>query len=80
MTVFDTLTRTGEEAQILPWLAESFEAEDGGRRFRFRLRDGVRFHDGRPLTARDVRYSFERVLRDYILHTTASVPTEDSRF
>src|SRR5262249_16751108 len=32
-------------------------------RFRFHLRDGVRFHDGRRLTARDVRFSFERLLQ-----------------
>ena len=37
--------------------------EDGGARFRFRLRRGVRFHDGRALSARDVRYSFERLLQ-----------------
>jgi peptide/nickel transport system substrate-binding protein/oligopeptide transport system substrate-binding protein len=38
--------------------------EDGGARFRFRLRRGLRFHDGRALSARDARYSFERVLQE----------------
>ena len=47
----------------MPWLAAEFLPEEGGRRYRFRLRDGVRFSDGRRLTARDVRYSFERLLR-----------------
>jgi ABC-type transport system substrate-binding protein len=60
--VFETLTRLAEGARIAPWLASEIEAENGGLRFRVRLRRGVRFHDGRPLTARDVRYSFERVL------------------
>jgi ABC-type transport system substrate-binding protein len=60
--VFEPLTRAAEGARIIPWLAESFQAEEDGRRFRFRLRDGVRFHDGRRLTSRDVRYSFERIL------------------
>jgi ABC-type transport system substrate-binding protein len=59
--IFETLTRA-ESARIIPWLASSFHAEDGGRRFRFHLRDGVRFQDGRRLTSRDVRYSFERLL------------------
>jgi ABC-type transport system substrate-binding protein len=62
-TCFETLTREVQGARIVPWLAESFEAEEGGRRFRFRLRQGVRFHDGRPFTAADVRYSFERLLK-----------------
>ncbi len=62
-TVFETLTRIDERAHIAPWLAESFEAGDGGSRWHFSLRPDVRFHDGRRLTTRDVRHSFERLLR-----------------
>ncbi len=62
-TVFECLTRVTESAQAVPWLAERFEAEDGGRRYRFLLRPDVSFHDGRRLTARDVRWSFERLLQ-----------------
>jgi ABC-type transport system substrate-binding protein len=61
--VFETLTRVVEGARVVPWLAAEYHAEEGGRRFRFRLRDDVRFHDGRRLTARDVRFSFERLLQ-----------------
>ncbi len=62
-SVFETLTRVDEEARVIPWLAESFTAEAGGGRYRLGLRSEVRFHDGRRLTSRDVRYSFERLLR-----------------
>ncbi len=61
-SIFETLTRDLGGARIGPWLAESFSSEQGGKRFRFRLRDDVRFHDGRKVTARDVRYSLERLL------------------
>jgi len=61
-SIFETLTRD-EGAGVVPWLASELSTEQGGTRFRFRLRPGVRFHDGRPLTARDVRYSFERLLQ-----------------
>jgi ABC-type transport system substrate-binding protein/serine/threonine protein kinase len=61
-SIFETLTRDVGGARIVPWLAADFTAEQGGKRYRFRLRDDVRFHDGRKLTARDVRYSFERLL------------------
>ncbi|MBL8113796.1 MAG: protein kinase, partial [Acidobacteria bacterium] len=61
--VFETLTRETDGARIVPWLASEFEALDGGRKFRFRLRDGVRFHNGRLMTVRDVRWTFERLLR-----------------
>jgi ABC-type transport system substrate-binding protein len=62
-SVFETLTRTTERGVVAPWLAQHFDLQDGGRSVRFVLRDDVTFHDGRPLTARDIRYSFERVLR-----------------
>ncbi|CAN5841194.1 hypothetical protein BH18ACI4_BH18ACI4_10250 [soil metagenome] len=61
-SIFETLTRDIGGARIVPWLATEFTPERGGKRYRFRLRDDVRFHDGRKLTARDVRYSFERLL------------------
>ncbi|MFN2531527.1 MAG: ABC transporter substrate-binding protein [Pyrinomonadaceae bacterium] len=60
--LYETLTRDVGGARIVPWLASEFSAEQGGKRYRFRLRDDVRFHDGRKLTPRDVRYSFERLL------------------
>ncbi len=62
--IFETLTRVIEGARVVPWLAAAFQVEEGGRRFRFHLRDDVRFHDGRRLTSRDVRYTFERFLLD----------------
>jgi eukaryotic-like serine/threonine-protein kinase len=61
--VFETLTRDLEGGRVVPWLASEVIPEDGGGRFRFRLRRNARFHDGRGLSARDVRYSFERLLQ-----------------
>jgi ABC-type transport system substrate-binding protein len=61
-SVFETLTIALGGTRIVPWLASSFSTENDGTRFRFKLRPGVRFHDGRRLTARDVRYSFERLI------------------
>jgi ABC-type transport system substrate-binding protein len=45
-----------------PWLAESWEHNGNGTIWTFKLRKGVRFHDGSALTARDVVYSFQRLL------------------
>jgi ABC-type transport system substrate-binding protein len=70
-TIFESLTKEIEGARVVPWLASEVIAENNGMRFRFRLRPGVRFHDGRRLTARDVRYSFERLLQN---------PESDSRW
>ena len=51
-----------ETGAPLPGLAESWEVDDGGRRYRFHLRSGVRFHDGHELVAADVVYSLSRHL------------------
>ncbi len=47
---------------LVPDLAESYEISEDGRTFTFRLRDGVTFHNGRPLTAADIKYSIERAV------------------
>ena len=50
-------------------LATAFEASPGGRTWTFRIRQGVRFHDGTPLTGDDVAFSLERLRargREYV--------------
>ncbi|MEX3824532.1 ABC transporter substrate-binding protein, partial [Paraburkholderia sp. BR14262] len=42
-----------------PLLATSWEIEDGGRRYVFHLRHGVKWHDGAPFTSADVAWSIE---------------------
>ena len=58
---WEALTYVGPGLKAQPWLAESWRAGDGGRTWVFRLRAGVRFHDGSPLTAADVKASVERI-------------------
>ncbi|HEU5170374.1 MAG TPA: ABC transporter substrate-binding protein, partial [Gemmatimonadales bacterium] len=60
--LFDNLTRLDIDGRLVPGLAASWETDSGGRRYTFHLRRGPAFHDGRPITAADVRASFQRVL------------------
>ena len=48
--------------QILPSLAEFWEVSEDGRCYTFRLRKGVTFSNGSPLTSADVEYTFKRLL------------------
>lgn len=47
---------------IIPVLAEKYEASEDGLTYTFTLREGVKFSNGREITADDVKYSFERLL------------------
>ncbi len=58
--VYESLVGRTKDFRLEPQLATSWESLDGGRRWRFKLRPGVKFHDGSPLTADDVVFSLER--------------------
>ncbi|WP_405401677.1 ABC transporter substrate-binding protein [Paracoccus sp. Ld10] len=58
--IFEALTTQDALQMVTPGLAESWEAVDDTT-WRFKLRQGVKFHDGGDFTARDVIYSFCRV-------------------
>jgi len=56
--IYDTLVWKDERG-LIPWLAESWRISPDGTAYVFTLRTPVRWHDGRPLTAHDVRFSFD---------------------
>lgn len=57
--VYDSLTKMGPDGQPEPWLATDWESSDDNLQFTFDIRSGHSFHDGEPLTAEDVRFSYE---------------------
>jgi peptide/nickel transport system substrate-binding protein len=60
--MFESLTELRADYTPAPLLAESWSASPDSTVWTFNLRKGVRFHNGRPLSSDDVRYSFERIL------------------
>ena len=58
--VFDTLVWSGDGLEVQPRLAESWRAVDATT-WEFKLRRGVKFHDGSDFTAADVKFSIERI-------------------
>ncbi|BBY89865.1 ABC transporter substrate-binding protein [Mycolicibacterium tokaiense] len=60
--VFDTLVEPDADLEMKPALAESWEVSPDELTWTFRLRPGVRFHNGDPLTAEDVVFSYRRII------------------
>jgi ABC-type transport system substrate-binding protein len=61
--LYDGLVRFGEGTDLHPALARRWSVSHDGIKYTFYLREGVKFHNGQPLTAHDVKASFERMLQ-----------------
>lgn len=60
--VYEPLIWIDPNYNLIPWLAESWEANEGGTVWTFHLRHGVKFQDGSDFDAADVVYAFERII------------------
>ena len=58
--IFEGLVKAAPDGSFVPALAESYEISDDATTFTFKLRDGVKFHNGSSLTAEDVVYTLDR--------------------
>jgi len=58
--VFEGLTRYQADGSIAPALAASWDISEDGLIYTFKLRDGVKFHDGTDMNADDVKFSLDR--------------------
>jgi ABC-type transport system substrate-binding protein len=70
--IFDDLLSKGDDLNVAPGLAERWEIPDP-RTYIFHLHQGAIFHDGRPLTSRDVKWTFDSLLEGKIRSTKAAV-------
>jgi peptide/nickel transport system substrate-binding protein len=60
LSVLEGLTKIGMDGSVSPLLAESWTVDPDGKVYTFKLRRGVKFHDGEAFDASDVKFSFER--------------------
>ena len=64
----DALIKPMPRNLLAPCLAESWTVSADQRTYEFKLREGLRFHNGDPFTAEDVKFSFQRAKGSKILH------------
>ena len=63
LNLYDGLMRWQKNPAVLePWVAESYAISSDGLSYTFRMRKGVKFHDGTEVKAQDVVYSLDRIL------------------
>src|SRR6187402_1033692 len=58
--LYETLTKVNEDGSVSPLLAESWKASDDLKTYTFKLRKGVKFHNGEPFDSAAVKFSYER--------------------
>ena len=60
--VYDRLVYIDDEGLPQPWIAESWEISDDGKVITFKIREGIKFHDGTDVDANAVKFSYDRIL------------------
>ena len=58
--IFEGLVKPNADGDFIPAVAESYEISEDSLTYSFRLRDGVKFHDGSLVTAQDVKFSIDK--------------------
>ena len=70
--MYDSLVRVTPKGEIIGWLAESWTTTDEGKTVTFKLRQGVKYHDGSVFDAESVKWNLERYI-----NTKGSLRTGD---
>ncbi|HEV2123644.1 MAG TPA: ABC transporter substrate-binding protein [Chloroflexota bacterium] len=71
--IYSGLLQFDEKLDPQPNLAERWQASPEGKQYTFALRKGVKWHDGKPFTAADVKFTFEEVLLKFHARTKAGL-------
>jgi peptide/nickel transport system substrate-binding protein len=69
--VQEALVKVDEQGKLVPWLAERWQASTDALTWTFVLRKGVKFHNGRPFTAEDVKFVLDRAQNPETKHPHA---------
>lgn len=74
--VLETLVRIDEDGTtVIPELADHFETDEASLKYTFHLAEDARWHDGRPVTATDVKFVFGKLIEPFSPLSSASIFT-----
>ncbi|TIH16580.1 peptide-binding protein [Marinifilum sp. JC120] len=60
--IFVSPLKYNKDIELVPYAAESFEVLEGGKLFKFKLREDIKWFDGQPLTAEDVEFTYNLMI------------------
>lgn len=69
--IFDGLVAINDRMEIVPELADSWDISGDGKTYTFKLRSGVKWHDGQPFTAGDVKFTYDTIINPAVPKTIA---------
>ena len=64
LNVYDQLTEIAPDGTVIPRLATSWEASSDALAWTFTMRENAKFHDGKPVTADDVLWTYSKIMGD----------------
>ena len=76
-SIFSGLVKLDEGLSVVPDLAESWDVDESGTVYTFTIREDITFHNGRPITAADFKYSLERATEPELHSDTAFLYLSD---
>ncbi|MEK6721842.1 MAG: ABC transporter substrate-binding protein [Chloroflexota bacterium] len=71
-TIYGTLTELDDKLDVVPGLAESWQASSDGKTLTLTLRAGVKFHDGKDFSSADVKFSLDKIREEATAAVAAS--------
>ncbi len=60
--IYEGLIKPNEKGELCPAVAESYEVAEEGLKYTFKLREGIKFHNGEAVTVDDVKFTFDRLM------------------
>lgn len=61
--LYDNLFQLDENNEPIPWLVKDFSISDDGLKYEFTLHENVKWHDGKPLSANDIKFTMEYFIK-----------------
>ena len=78
----DSITMYWYDGEVTPWAVESWSSTADLSQYTFKVREGIKFHSGDPVTSADIKYTLDRIrhrTHPHHIGTTSTISTPSRR-